>query len=575
MKIVCDSCGAKYSIADEKVAGKIFKIRCKKCSSVLEVRGDQTGGQAFDGAGQEGGPNAGWYVVVEGEQRGPLPPIELSQLFAKGSVGLDSYVWKEGFDDWKAAGDVPELVQILGGIGSTGPGQTGEAATDSTTSIGAGGDLFGDTNGREPTGEIETHGDAFMDESPAGVVSPEEAPLAASQEGEAEPFGGATHGSSAGAMGAAPARMTGQRNENSVLFSLSNLQQLASRGGSAAESSPAPAMAQAAAGSPAAGSGAAGEGSGLIDIRALAKSTTPGTKTAPSRAVDDLLAIGTSAGAGTLGGPLLGPAPIETSEGHRWLWIGGAVIAMIAIVGAGFAVGMAFGGSGDDGLEVASQAPVEAAPGSRAVAGAGQAPSPETDTAAALEAPEPEEAAQLEEPAEEPIEAPELEEPVVEKAAPTSRPRPTTTRRPSPKQASAAPATSEPAPTKRRSGSNLDALMDEVVGGSPSARKKTATTTSKSGSGGSSLSDAPSRSDVKTALQGVSGSVKACKKDTGGTATVDVTFSGSTGRVSRAKVTSGPFKGTSVGSCVERAVKRARVPRFKQSSFKVKFPYRL
>ena len=46
MKIVCDSCGAKYSIADEKVAGKIFKIRCKKCSSVLEVRGDPSGAQA-------------------------------------------------------------------------------------------------------------------------------------------------------------------------------------------------------------------------------------------------------------------------------------------------------------------------------------------------------------------------------------------------------------------------------------------------------------------------------------------------------------------------------------------------
>ena len=41
MKIVCDSCGAKYSIADEKVAGKVFKIRCKKCSSVIVVRGDQ------------------------------------------------------------------------------------------------------------------------------------------------------------------------------------------------------------------------------------------------------------------------------------------------------------------------------------------------------------------------------------------------------------------------------------------------------------------------------------------------------------------------------------------------------
>ena len=117
MKIVCDSCGAKYSIADEKVAGKIFKIRCKKCSSVLEVRGDQTGAHPFEETrpSQEQGGDSTWYIVVDGEQKGPLPPIELSQLFAKGSVGLDSYVWKEGFDDWKIAGDVPELTQIFGG----------------------------------------------------------------------------------------------------------------------------------------------------------------------------------------------------------------------------------------------------------------------------------------------------------------------------------------------------------------------------------------------------------------------------------------------------------------------------
>jgi len=105
MKIVCDSCGAKYSIADEKVAGKIFKIRCKKCSSVLEVRGDQTGAHPFADSAQssDGSNEATWYIVVDGEQKGPLPPIELSQLFAKGSVGLDSYVWKEGFGDWKVA----------------------------------------------------------------------------------------------------------------------------------------------------------------------------------------------------------------------------------------------------------------------------------------------------------------------------------------------------------------------------------------------------------------------------------------------------------------------------------------
>jgi hypothetical protein len=116
--------------------------------------------------------------------------------------------------------------------------------------------------------------------------------------------------------------------------------------------------------------------------------------------------------------------------------------------------------------------------------------------------------------------------------------------------------------------------MDEVVGGSsPSSKPKQTTKSSRSGS--SSLPNAPTRNDVKTALQGVSGAVKSCKKDSGGTAAVSVVFSGTTGRVSSAKVSSGPFKGTPVGSCIASAVKRARVPRFKQSSFKVTFPYRL
>ncbi|HEY6475700.1 MAG TPA: zinc-ribbon domain-containing protein, partial [Polyangia bacterium] len=44
MKIVCDSCGTKYSIADDKVRGKVFKIRCKKCSHIIVVRGGETGG---------------------------------------------------------------------------------------------------------------------------------------------------------------------------------------------------------------------------------------------------------------------------------------------------------------------------------------------------------------------------------------------------------------------------------------------------------------------------------------------------------------------------------------------------
>ena len=46
MKIVCDNCSTKYSIADEKVRGKVFKIRCKKCSHIIVVKGTDGEGAA-------------------------------------------------------------------------------------------------------------------------------------------------------------------------------------------------------------------------------------------------------------------------------------------------------------------------------------------------------------------------------------------------------------------------------------------------------------------------------------------------------------------------------------------------
>ena len=38
MRFICDQCKAKYSITDEKVRGKILKIRCKRCGNIIEVR---------------------------------------------------------------------------------------------------------------------------------------------------------------------------------------------------------------------------------------------------------------------------------------------------------------------------------------------------------------------------------------------------------------------------------------------------------------------------------------------------------------------------------------------------------
>ncbi|MHC4996991.1 MAG: GYF domain-containing protein, partial [Planctomycetota bacterium] len=118
MKIVCDSCSAKYSIADEKVQGKVFKIRCKKCSNVIVVKGT---GDA-DGEGLGGGAGAAeWYIVIEGEQVGPVTATEIESYFASGQVDAETYAWKDGMGDWMHLAAIEEFAGIA--AGTAGPNE--------------------------------------------------------------------------------------------------------------------------------------------------------------------------------------------------------------------------------------------------------------------------------------------------------------------------------------------------------------------------------------------------------------------------------------------------------------------
>src|ERR1043166_8955460 len=38
VKFLCDRCKTRYSIGDDRVRGKILKIRCKNCGNVITVR---------------------------------------------------------------------------------------------------------------------------------------------------------------------------------------------------------------------------------------------------------------------------------------------------------------------------------------------------------------------------------------------------------------------------------------------------------------------------------------------------------------------------------------------------------
>src|SRR6185436_1370212 len=42
VRFVCDSCQAKYSIADDRVENKVIKLNCQKCGHEITVRGPTT-----------------------------------------------------------------------------------------------------------------------------------------------------------------------------------------------------------------------------------------------------------------------------------------------------------------------------------------------------------------------------------------------------------------------------------------------------------------------------------------------------------------------------------------------------
>lgn len=275
MKIVCDNCATKYQIADEKVSGKAFKIRCKKCSHIIVVNkgggeASSAGQQVPDGAAAQDAPAAAaepaagtdsvWHLVIDREQVGPMTADEVRGKVKAGQADADTYGWKEGFDDWLKLSAIDEFKADFAGKAGDAqatrksePAERQAAASEPAASPGA--DLFG---GAAPA----------RNEPAVRAASPAAATLMADSAaglGSYEP-----HNTSAGDMGGGQS-MKGARSENSVLFSLNNLSALAGPSGDAGGSSgssgssrqqdkPGYAHAQS-------------EASGLIDIRAMAAAT--------------------------------------------------------------------------------------------------------------------------------------------------------------------------------------------------------------------------------------------------------------------------------------------------------------
>jgi predicted Zn finger-like uncharacterized protein len=543
MKIVCDSCGTKYSIADDKVRGKVFKIRCKKCSHIIVVRGGESAPEAAAPAA-----DGGWHVVIDGEQVGPLADADVRTKIERGEVKADTYTWKEGFADWVKLSAVPDFAGLVSGdnvAAAAAAGGGGELFTATPGATGA--------NGAERARRSSSTGPSLFGGGEAGDVfaSPAAAPsrggdlFAASAAPSAEesrwPSSGAP---AAGHDGGRVESLTGQRHENSVLFSLSNLQSLAMP-----NSAP----------KPVAGTSATPEGSGLIDIRAMAASTLGTAEKSSfnggggSASTDDLPAFGSFSPAA----PVLLPLP-SSSGPPKWLYAAGLVM-LLALAGIGFMAWKVLSAKPPVLVETVQAVPAPAP----APAKTAPAPATKPSTIADDKLPPREGAAEA---AGKPERSDrehhrgkhEHEASKSDKKGDKGGAASTT-----------AVASAEPSEKKPAKGS-LDDLLDGAVrhpggGGRPRVSDD---------DGKPAASAGPlAKSAVVAGMNSVKPKIAACYNEykQQGMAMVNVVI-GKNGKVASATVT-GKFAGTPTGACVEKAVKSASFP--PSDGFSTPYPFQL
>jgi predicted Zn finger-like uncharacterized protein len=140
MKVVCPACNARYRLPDDRVRGKVLKIRCKSCGNIFQVRDPNTQSADSDdirsrstrasgtfGAvgsdtsrGKQVETSSGsfsdeeiWYYSINGESYGPYRKSELHARFEEGQLGSEAYVWSEGFEQWKLASEVEHFAAAM------------------------------------------------------------------------------------------------------------------------------------------------------------------------------------------------------------------------------------------------------------------------------------------------------------------------------------------------------------------------------------------------------------------------------------------------------------------------------
>jgi predicted Zn finger-like uncharacterized protein len=342
MKITCQACQSKYTIADDKIQGKVAKIRCRKCGATVLVDAS-TGGSTNGSVPPAGGAPGAWLVnVAEGDERS-MQLHEIVDAYNGGVITGETYLWKEGMTDWQPLSDIAEIVGALNQASTV---QSAAAPFDRQGSRDAG---KSGAARREQGRAADMFAQAPVEEEVATSVPSHV--LAQSKSS----FGGAGGQVVAQTSGS----MMGTRDEQSVLFSLNAL-----TGGAKPPSPPA---------SPITGA-ARGEDSGLIDLNALALAQQSRTAEDASLQLAPPNQFMFPAALGTVEAPQ-SQAPTKSSMP---LFIGGGIV----VAGLAIAVAILAGGKKEEVPPMPAEAALSAAPVAPPEAPAATAAAAPAETAA-------------------------------------------------------------------------------------------------------------------------------------------------------------------------------------------------
>ncbi len=162
MRFTCTKCGTRYRIDPERLRGRIIKVRCRSCDTVLKLRDPKLSkartakaapgpAPARDTTPRQSArlPEEGWYHVVDGKPEGPVALSLLVQRAAQKLLGPEDLIWQPSWSEWLPASTVPLLMKARTAPTPPPPpaqkpqDDTEERGFDSTPTAGAVADLLG------------------------------------------------------------------------------------------------------------------------------------------------------------------------------------------------------------------------------------------------------------------------------------------------------------------------------------------------------------------------------------------------------------------------------------------------